>query len=106
MKGFHFSSNYERTKFLIFAKKHLRYLPGDTPESIVWSAEAAEKILCAPLPDAIASEPDFKARLASVAAARPGLTADTVFQWLVSDFLSRDSPELKKLIEIVNEIRA
>lgn len=101
-----FVNRDDRLRFLQFVKTNLRYLPSRTPEELVWSDKRAAKILDGDaLPLDIAEESSHKEKIELLAKKKPGLSSDSVFEFLLSEFLVRDSDELDELKETLNQLR-
>ena len=101
----------DRIKYLRFLKSKVRYLPGDTPESLVWvDANVIElgkmygldqdKIL------EIEKSKSDKLRIQQFARNVSGLSDESVFENLLAMLLRTDSPEAKKIkVDLVDWIR-
>ncbi|MBD1997828.1 AAA family ATPase [Leptolyngbya sp. FACHB-541] len=95
----------ERTRYIRFFRRFVHFLPGLTPENLVWDEGAAKELLGKKLPDEISQEPNFKQRLHLLAEEIPGFDADTVFKNLLAKLLSSESQRKKDLIEVIEIIR-
>ncbi len=94
-------------KYLEFLRRSVFYLPGITPERLVWSDErAAQCISNGTLPDHIASESDYKKKISLLAAAIPGFNESTAFHVLLAAFLTNDSENRRQLTQMVHDIRS
>lgn len=97
----------EMIKYLEFLRRSVLYLPGITPERLVWSDErAAQCISNGTLPDHIASESDYKKKISLLAAAIPGFNESTAFHVLLAAFLTNDSENRRQLTQMVHDIRS
>jgi energy-coupling factor transporter ATP-binding protein EcfA2 len=96
----------DRTCYIRFLKKFVRFLPKRTPEDLVWDEDEAKKLLCKDLPQKISQEQDPKKRLHLLAEELPGYTADTIFNTLLAKLLRDDSSFKSELIKVIEEIRS
>ncbi|MGB4712368.1 MAG: AAA family ATPase, partial [Fuerstiella sp.] len=97
-------------RFLLFYKRFVRFLPGSTPEELVWNDQSAGVLLESfssdpALLDAVRKLTDHKKRLVKLAECVPGVEASAVFQILVAHFLKDDSPERQQLRTLILEMR-
>lgn len=96
----------EATQYLEFLRAHVRFLPGVTPEELVWDRDEVKALGLAEVPDEVASVKDPKARLKAAAALMPGMDDDALFKILVVKFLAKGSAQSRELLALVDEIRA
>ena len=94
----------DATAYLDFLRDRVLFLPGTTPESLVWSEPAAEQLL-SPLPPAVLSATSDKERIRQLAIAMRTMDEDSVFRFLANRFLSRSSSQLDELDEVVSKLR-
>lgn len=99
-----FTDATEATKYLDFLRDRVFFLPGLSPESLVWS-DAAAQVLVNPLPDEVGRASCFKERIRAVARATGTMSDDAVFQFLAQRFLATHSSELRELDAIVAKLR-
>ncbi|MEZ5443867.1 MAG: AAA family ATPase [Lysobacterales bacterium] len=99
-----FSSTEEMKRYVNFFRDNVRFLPGSTPEELVWDKDCAVQLLqIEQLPDEIVEEDDAKRRLELAAECTPGIDADTLFRMLVANYLR--STCCRELLETLNYIR-
>ena len=96
----------DRTRYICFLKKFVRFLPKRTPEDLVWDEDEAKKLLCKDLPQTISQEQNPKKRLQTLVEEMPGYTADTIFNTLLAKLLRDDSSLKSELIKVIEEIRS
>jgi len=94
----------ERVRYIEFLRASVRYLPGKTPEELVWSESVAAQVLGKDLPKNFRTL-DVKERIREVAAKSLGHNDDSVFRVMLSAFLMSNSPEARELSEMVRELR-
>lgn len=101
-----FVDGSEINRYLEFLRTQLYFLPGQTPESVVWNdAVVAQLLGMASLPAAIRDEPDRKHALMLASHQALGLDPDTIFKVLVSKFLIRPSQDRTDLEALISTIR-
>ncbi|MFT5324884.1 MAG: hypothetical protein ACI8P0_002750, partial [Planctomycetaceae bacterium] len=107
--GLDFVNEGDQTRFVKFFRSNIRFLPGATPENLVWNEDAALRLLnqfeIDLLPMSIRDEPDGKERIKLLAAQVGGFSDEATFQFLVAQFLSRTSTEHQELDETLRYIR-
>ncbi len=96
----------DATAYLDFLRDRVLFLPGKTPESLVWSDAVAEECLKDSLPPQVRTETCHKERIRLLAEASLGMNEDAVFGFLVARFLKGQSEELRSLNELVSILRA
>lgn len=96
----------EMTRYIRFLRKSVYFLPGLTPEALVWEENAAKELLGKELPEEVSREQDLKRRLHMLAEEIPGFDADTVFKSLLAKLLSSESQRKRDLIEVIRQIRS
>jgi bacterioferritin (cytochrome b1) len=96
----------EMTRYIRFLRKSVYFLPGLTPESLVWEENAAKELLGKELPEEVSREQDLKRRLYLLAEEIPGFDADTVFKNLFAKLLSGESQHKLDLIAVISKIRS
>lgn len=102
---FNFFDVAERTCYIGFLRKYVKYLPEMTPEQLVWNEEAAKEILGTEIPEEILQEKDFKIRLQLLAQQKPGFDADTAFKVLLSKLFESNDQRKLALMKCIQEIR-
>jgi predicted ATPase len=101
-----FVDENEMTRYVRFLRRAVKYLPGLTPEHLVWDRSAAEQLFETELPQEILAEKNYKNRLHYLAR-KPGLDDDTVFKLLLSKLLENgDASRRTALLECVQDVRA
>lgn len=100
-----FVSAEQAREFALFLRERTFYLPGRTPEALVWNDDAVKDLLRAPVPAEIASEADPKRRISLLAGRVAGLDEEAVFSNLLRSFLEGSSSDLKELVALVSRIR-
>ncbi|HEY5958657.1 MAG TPA: hypothetical protein VIV60_18985 [Polyangiaceae bacterium] len=90
--------------YIEFLRNNVHYLPGKTPEALVWSDTAARGITGS-LPRNVTAEPDLKRRILMLVDETPAFNEDTIFRILLQSFLKSDSSERQQLRRIVAAIR-
>jgi hypothetical protein len=96
----------EMTRYIRFLRKSVYFLPGLTPEALVWEENAAKELLGKELPEEVSREQDLKRRIHLLAEEIPGFDADTLFKSLFAKLLSGESQSKKDLIEVIRKIRS
>lgn len=92
------------TEFINYFRKFVTFLPGATPEDLVWNDDVIKHHIKQGF-DEIMQLPCTKGRIAKTAELVPGLRPDTVYEILVSKFLTTPSDERKNLESLVEQIR-
>ncbi|MEQ9406420.1 MAG: AAA family ATPase [Fuerstiella sp.] len=105
-----FVDEQDCTRFIQFFRRNVRFLPGSTPESLVWDEASAEALIDNVCPGQevngqIGSIDDSKKRLELLADRVPGMEPLGVFQFLLGRFLASDVPERQELHGLVKDIR-
>jgi energy-coupling factor transporter ATP-binding protein EcfA2 len=96
----------EMTRYIRFFRNSVHFLPGLTPEHLVWDDDAAKRLLREDLPQKIMQERDFKKRLQLLSDSIPGLDPDAIFKNLLADLFRSGTNYKLKLLEVVSEIRS
>ena len=95
------------TAHIEFLRDFVFFLPGDRPEDLVWSEEAALDLLeIDDLPDSVLEAEAGKERLSTLAKLVVGMEEDAIFQLFVTKFLRSSRQELRDLQTILDRIRA
>lgn len=94
----------ERRRYIEFLRTSVRYLPGATPEDLIWSEAVAAELLGKAIPKKI-REASPKERLLLLADSLPGHNDDSVFRIMLARFLASDSTMCRVLLDLVHEIR-
>ncbi|MFK8185633.1 MAG: ATP-dependent endonuclease [Phormidesmis sp.] len=101
-----FFDNQARNRYIEFLRQFVRYLPGETPEQLVWDDSVAKELLGSELLPSIQKTKDYKRKIHEIAANKPGLDDDTVFRLMLSRLLENHTdPRRTKLIQCVRSIR-
>ena len=105
-----FVNDSECRRYIEFLRNRVAYLPGKTPEELVWSDKAALQILGETKPSArfrqVAGETDMKQRISKLTALDSTLIDDEfVFKSLLSAFLKSSSDTRTELKALVSKIR-
>jgi predicted ATPase len=108
--GLDFVNEDECRRYIEFLRNRVCYLPGKTPEELVWSDQAGLQILGEAEPSArfrqVTDEMDMKKRISKLAALDATLLDDEhVFKSLLSAFLKSSSDKRKELKVLVSKIR-
>lgn len=100
----------EMTRYIRFLRKSVYFLPGQTPEDLVWEENAAKELFKElsgkELPDEVSGKQDLKERLDLFAEAIPAFNADNVFTNLLAKLLSGESQRKLDLIAVIKKIRS
>lgn len=95
----------EMTRYIIFLRDSVYYLPELTPERLVWDENAVQELLKKEIPTEILQEKDFKVRLHMLAEEITGLDADSVFKNLLANLFRVESQRKSELMEMIQNIR-
>ncbi len=99
----------DQTRFIKFFRSRIHFLPGTTPERLVWDDDAAVCLLnqfkIDGLPADIHQEVDGKQQIKMLAERVCGFSDEAVFQFLVAQFLVKESDERKELEGTLRSIR-
>jgi AAA domain, putative AbiEii toxin, Type IV TA system len=99
-----FVNSEEVTAYIVFLRTRVHFLPGTTPEALVWSQRYLENKLGS-VPKAALDEKDGKRRLQLVADAHAGMDAEAIFKMLVAELIRGKSDERNTLESIVTGLR-
>ncbi len=94
----------DATGYLDFLRDSVLFLPGITPESLVWCETAAE-LLLSPLPPTVRGATTDKERIRELAIATRTMNEDSVFRFLALSFFRQNSSDLGELDEVVSKLR-
>ena len=102
-----FVDDDEMVRYIEFLRSNVRFLPGSTPEQLIWSEHGVARLLgVSSVPQQILDERDGKRRLELVAEQAAGLDADSVFKFLLAEFLKSTTGDAEELRHTLNEIRS
>ena len=102
--GLDFVNSRDASEYVEFLRRHVLFLPSQTPESLVWSDTQARQ-MCSTMPREISKESDLKKKMLRLAEAIPGYDENTVFRILLNAFLANNSTQRQQLRDIVRSIR-
>jgi predicted ATPase len=104
-----FVNEDDRARFINFFRTNVRFLPGTTPERLIWSEDAATALLSSinagPLPESIRGETDGKKQIEALAELVTGMDDVGIFQTLVTRFLNSESDERDQLDATLRYLR-
>lgn len=93
------------TRYVRFLRKFVRYLPGLTPEHIVWDEDTAAQLF-GDLSQTVIAQEKYKRKLELISNEKPALKADSIFELLLSKLLEDNSdPRKVELLECIQDIR-
>lgn len=102
-----FETADEATTYIEFLRGHVFFLPGDRPEDLVWSEEAATELPgIDALPQSAIEAKTGKERLSAIAGSVVGMEEDAIFQYFVAALLNSDREEVRDLETILDRVRA
>lgn len=93
-------------RYIRFFREYVYFLPARTPEELVWTNDQAIEILRRELPAYIVEEKDYKQKISLLSALIPGVAPESVFQFLLSGFLSQQSNLKSDLTQCIRKIRS
>jgi predicted ATPase len=99
-----FVDTREATAYLDFLRERVLFLPGVSPESLVWSSSAAEELI-SPIPLGVQQATSDKDRIRELAKATQAMSEDAVFQFLAARFMGSVTTELSQLDAVVARLR-
>ncbi len=94
----------EVNSYIEYLRKNVSFLPGVTPEALVWDDTTVIAKFGA-IPDDVKNATDYKQKLELLAKVIHGLSADVIFALLLSEFLKNDSGPRTEFEQLIAKVR-